>query len=322
MRMDFIIILSSKLTNIQEKLMHGNGPAAASATLLLNTHLSLKVEPGCKIKTIQKSFQSFPQFQKLPSELRNQIAREAMPSRVVEIDLFEYPLPDADNYLAQFDSSFSNLVLVGTSSPTPPPITLSVNREFRNETLRRYKPMFGNYQTSEPRYKKPIYLDPTRDTPYFSKFTPLPKSHRWGDLCAALDDYLCQLGMHKASYIKSIRNFALPFPSRVDNYRVTSAFFKCSGLKEVTFIANDGHQCRRTATAKGQISNKSLGFSDVEDAHVSRWEELASNFFMGSLSDFQRIKEVYADTMKEFGFFGMELEHLNEFPAISVKRIV
>lgn len=302
--------------------MHGNGAAAASATLLLNTHLSLSVESDGKITTTPKSFQSFPQFQRLPTELRHQIAREAMPSRVVEIDLFEYPLPDADNYLAQFDSSFSNLVLVGTSSPTPPPITLCVNREFRNETLRRYKPMFGNYQTSEPKYKKPIYLDPSRDTPYFSRFTPMPKSHRWGDLCAALDDYLCQLGMHKSSYIKTIRNFALPFPSRIDNYRVTSAFFKCSGLKEVTFIANEAHQRKRTVIARGQKAYHSLGFSNVEAADVSRWEELASNFFMGSLTDFERIKEVYADTMKEFGFFGMELEHLSEFPTISVKKIV
>jgi hypothetical protein len=108
----------------------------------------------------KQDLESFTLFPKLPIELRLKIWRLALPpGRHVKMDLSHHfsESPTAPEYVTMKEDEHS------------PPITLYVNRESREETLRHYTVIFRTdaIRPTKEYKEKPFCLDPSRDSLYF-----------------------------------------------------------------------------------------------------------------------------------------------------------
>jgi len=98
-----------------------------------------------------------------------------------------------------------NLVFI--SSLTPPPVTLSINRESRIESKRVYRSIF-----QKPGYKiPPIYFDPDVDTLYLQHLNPTlsgrtsggsPLKDIWGRIC---DEYVQDFSIVKSLKVENLK---------------------------------------------------------------------------------------------------------------------
>jgi hypothetical protein len=111
--------------------------------------------------------QSFHLFSRLPTELRLKIWRACLPSRVIEVNIKQRPLPITPDPEDEADFGPSGSVYRPLTRPALP-IAFQVCRESRSEALSQYRPAAGASFESMCEFPWNLY-NPALDTLYFPR---------------------------------------------------------------------------------------------------------------------------------------------------------
>jgi len=276
--------------------MLGNGPAATAVKSFLNGTLLLNVAPDGSMTVTAKTGDRFTQFSRLPTEIRLQIWKEAMPGpRVVEVYLIEDQ--------SQYDGK--TYYVAHPASRTPTPTILHINHESRREGLKIYSRIFSRSRLPPDHGLKPIYFDPANDIPYLSHFVT-GSLDRWSSVFSMARDAICPWQLAKEQY-SQLTWITIPVPKTSSECK--DAADSCrylAALEGIIMIINEDDQA--------YIPQKSMGPTEHQNQLMLCQEESSDNVW------WIEAKAKITDRMEDF-ILKNDIYTLKQMPRIKAGKI-
>jgi hypothetical protein len=279
----FDICHRSFSSRFQLQGMLGSGPAATAVKSFLNGSLCLNVASDGSMTVTATTRDNFPQFSKLPTEIRLQIWKEAMPGpRVVEVYLIEDQ--------SQYDGK--TYYVADPASRTPAPTILHINHESRREGLKIYSRIFSRSRLPPGQGRKPIYFDPANDIPYLSHFVT-GSLDRWNSVFSMARDAICPWQLAKEQY-SQLTWITIPVPKTSSECK--DAADSCrylAALEGITMIINEDDQTYMPQKTMGPTEHQNQLTLCQEESSENVWWIEAKAKITDRMEDFILKNDIY-----------------------------